>query len=292
MTMQPEGVPEEPPDADAIDAQFQRLQAEARHLEEQVDRLGQMLRQAAMSGDHAAKAWLSEFRQIAIQIKQEQGEMHSLLQAMHALTAYALHQAETAYAQLGWEQESDDGSGEAGGTPAAQTSEGFSVGTLPGQAAAPQGQGQGQGLPGQQPQAQAYRGSSADWMTGPVPGPDYGPPGAQQQESRGHSMFRKLASGAGAAAGTLGILHTPRYGGSGSRGGAYGRPSPLQRRGGFFGGQQAARDDAAYDDAASAGRYSGQQGGQLERFLRGDLGRSVRGRSGWGMRDDTIHRMW
>jgi hypothetical protein len=289
MTMQPEGVPEEPPDADAIDAQFQQLQAEARHLEEQVDRLGQMLRQAAMSGDHAAKAWLSEFRQIAIQIKQEQAQMHSLLQAMHALTAYALHQAEAAYASMGWEQESDDGSGEPGGTPGAQTSEGFSVGTVPGQ---PAGQ-QTQGMPGQQPPAQAYRGSSADWMTGPVPGPDYGPPGAQQQESKGHSMLRKLASGAGMAAGTLGILHTPRYGGSTSRGGAYGRPSPFQRRGGFFGGQSAARDDAyAEDDASAAARYGGQQGGQLQRFLSGNLGRSVRGRGSWGMRDDTIHRMW
>jgi hypothetical protein len=291
VTMPPEGVPAEPPDADAIDAQFQQLQAAARQLEGQVDRLGQMMRQAALGGDSTAQVWLSEFRLIAVQIKAEQAQMHSLLQAMHSLTAYALHQAEEAYASAGWDVEQggspqpDEGAGPSSGQPAGGGGGEFAVGTLPGQPAT----AAGEGAYGQQPPAAGYRASSSsDWAAG-VPDPSYDGPPDEQPHHRGASMLRKLGAGAAVAAGTLGILHVPGSGASrGSLGRQGGSGSPFQRRGGLFGNQAAARDDAVADDA----RGGQQGGGQLERFLRGNLGRSVRGRGDWGMQDHVIHRLW
>lgn len=245
MTIGVEGVPAEPPDADVIDEQFQQLKNRAQQLEQQVDRLGQMMRAAAVSQGGAVKEWLGDFRQIAIEIKEEQAQMQRLLQSMHALAAYALHQAEVAYTS-GW-QAAQGGSGEEeppGGTP----------GGMPGTSSA---------------------GSSSDWMTAPIEGPDVPP----QQSFRSSKMVQGIES----AARSLGLWRHPRPGT------AWGN---ISRSEWGVGSTYRPSGTAAPIQAATRNVVDAQVGGQLHRFMNGSLSRSVREGGGWGMQDLTIRHMF
>ena len=78
-----------PVDPAHIDAQFQQLEAEAQHLEQAISGFGHKLQNAIQAGDSGAKVWIGELRMIAMQVKAEQEQMQTLLQAMHAFTAHS-----------------------------------------------------------------------------------------------------------------------------------------------------------------------------------------------------------
>jgi hypothetical protein len=301
--MQPGATPE-PVDPKMIDAQFQQLEAEAQQLEAAIQKFGHKLQAAAMNGDHGAKAWLSELRLIAMQVRQEQSQMHTLLQAMHGFTAHALHQLDLAQAagaggggQVGGGQ-AGGGLGMPGGSPQPQVQPQAQAGQQ--YAPAPQAPQAGpsslpvSGFPGQpQPQAPYAQGSQLNAQLAQ----DYPADFSQQDMSQeqGGGLRSKLgglgAAGGGAIAGIAGMLGMRRPGGTarssnpgmrapmGTRGAMFGMRGANSNRGGFSG----AGMNTADDTSNAGGRYGGGFGfGRSGGFGAGGGGYGAGGGGGAG----------
>jgi uncharacterized protein YhaN len=71
-------------DTSSIDQAYGQLQAEFQDVAKSVQALAEKLQTAAGSGDANAKEWLLDLKQIALDVKDEQVQVNSLLQTIHA----------------------------------------------------------------------------------------------------------------------------------------------------------------------------------------------------------------
>lgn len=70
-------------DTSTVDQAYGQLQTEFQGVAKSVQTLAEKLRSAAQSGDTNAREWLLDLKQIALDIKDEQMQANSLLQAIH-----------------------------------------------------------------------------------------------------------------------------------------------------------------------------------------------------------------
>lgn len=70
-------------DTSTVDQAYGQLQTEFQDVAKSVQTLAEKLRSAAQSGDTNAREWLLDLKQIALDIKDEQMQANSLLQAIH-----------------------------------------------------------------------------------------------------------------------------------------------------------------------------------------------------------------
>lgn len=70
-------------DVDTIDREYAQLQAEFQEVTQAFQTLAGKLQDAVKAGDPGARDWLLDLKQVALQVKDEQVQTASLLQAMH-----------------------------------------------------------------------------------------------------------------------------------------------------------------------------------------------------------------
>ncbi len=70
-------------DIDTIDREYSRLQTEFGEVTQAFQALASKLQEAVKAGDPGARDWLLDLKQVALQVKDEQVQTASLLQAMH-----------------------------------------------------------------------------------------------------------------------------------------------------------------------------------------------------------------
>jgi hypothetical protein len=73
-------------DPDMIDAEYEKLLQETAQTSQSIADLSSRLLAASQAGDPNAAQWLSELQVIAGQVRDEQVQVQSLLQAMHGFT--------------------------------------------------------------------------------------------------------------------------------------------------------------------------------------------------------------
>ena len=71
-------------DTATIDQAYGQLQAEFQDVAKSVQALAEKLQTAAQGGDQNAKEWLLDLKQIALDVKDEQVQVNTLLQAIHS----------------------------------------------------------------------------------------------------------------------------------------------------------------------------------------------------------------
>jgi hypothetical protein len=74
-------------DTSTVDQAYGQLQAEFEDVAKSVQTLAEKLQTAAGSGDANAKEWLLDLKQVALDVKDEQVQVNTLLQAIHQLVA-------------------------------------------------------------------------------------------------------------------------------------------------------------------------------------------------------------
>ncbi|HXY43094.1 MAG TPA: hypothetical protein VEH29_02805 [Acidimicrobiales bacterium] len=79
-------------DPDTIDTEYGNLQREIQQANEAIGAFAQKMQAAAAAGDANAQGWLQDLQGIAAQVQQEQTQVQTLLQAMHAFTVTTLQQ--------------------------------------------------------------------------------------------------------------------------------------------------------------------------------------------------------
>ena len=77
-------------DVETIDRAYGQLQTEAQQTAQKLEALVAKMQTAAQSGDANAREWLLDLREIAIAIRDEESQVGSLLQAMHAFAVTTL----------------------------------------------------------------------------------------------------------------------------------------------------------------------------------------------------------
>lgn len=70
-------------DTSTIDQAYGQLQTEFQDVAKSVQALAEKLQAAAQGGDDNAKEWLLDLKQIALDVKDEQIQVNTLLQAIH-----------------------------------------------------------------------------------------------------------------------------------------------------------------------------------------------------------------
>jgi hypothetical protein len=70
-------------DTSTIDQAYGQLQAEFQDVAKSIQALAEKLQTAAQGGDQNAKEWLLDLKQVALDVKDEQVQVNSLLQAIH-----------------------------------------------------------------------------------------------------------------------------------------------------------------------------------------------------------------
>ena len=83
-------------DVQTVDSEFQQLQQEAQETVQAIQALAGKLQTAGPVGDSDKKDWLLDLRSVALQVQQEQLQMQSLLQAIHAYAANTVQQMQQA----------------------------------------------------------------------------------------------------------------------------------------------------------------------------------------------------
>lgn len=71
---------------ETIDNEYNQLQQEAGATSQAISDFSQKLQTAADGGDAQAREWLLDLKNIALQVKQEELQVQSLLQAVHDFT--------------------------------------------------------------------------------------------------------------------------------------------------------------------------------------------------------------
>jgi uncharacterized phage infection (PIP) family protein YhgE len=79
-------------DTSMIDQQYMQLQNEFQDVANSVQGLAQKMQAAQQAGDDNAKEWLLDLKQIALDIKDEQMQVNSLLQTIHGFVENASQQ--------------------------------------------------------------------------------------------------------------------------------------------------------------------------------------------------------
>ena len=70
-------------DTSSVDQAYGQLQTEFQDVAKSVQTLAEKLQSASQGGDENAKEWLLDLKQIALDIKDEQLQVNTLLQAIH-----------------------------------------------------------------------------------------------------------------------------------------------------------------------------------------------------------------
>jgi hypothetical protein len=94
-------------DVQTVDNEYQQLQQEQQETVQTIQALAGKLQTGTPAADTDVKEWLLDLKSIALQVQQEQLQMQTLLQAIHAYAANAVQQmpqqqyqpAPVAYAQ-------------------------------------------------------------------------------------------------------------------------------------------------------------------------------------------------
>lgn len=80
-------------DVATIDREYQQLEQETEQSGTAIQTLAEKLQGVAATGDAKATEWLSDLKAIALQVQQEQGQMQTLLQAIHQFASDYAQQA-------------------------------------------------------------------------------------------------------------------------------------------------------------------------------------------------------
>jgi hypothetical protein len=88
-------------DIPTIDARYQEVQAAATQVGQAFTTLAGKLQTAAAAGDANAREWLLDLKDLAVQVRDEQGQAGNLCQAMHDFIVNTLqeHEAQQAAQQ-------------------------------------------------------------------------------------------------------------------------------------------------------------------------------------------------
>jgi hypothetical protein len=84
---------------ETIDGEYAKLDQEVQATAQAIQDFSQKLQTAAAAGDANAREWLLDLKSIALQVQQDQLQMHSLMQAMHDFTVGHLSEQSPAYGQ-------------------------------------------------------------------------------------------------------------------------------------------------------------------------------------------------
>jgi len=76
-------------DADTIDQEYEKLQTEFQDVAKTVQGLAEKMQAAAKDGDSNATEWLSDLKQVAQDISDEQSQANTLLRAIHGFVSNA-----------------------------------------------------------------------------------------------------------------------------------------------------------------------------------------------------------
>jgi alanyl-tRNA synthetase len=76
-------------DADTIDEEYEKLQTEFQDVAKTVQSLAEKMQAAEKAGDSNATEWLSDLKQVAQDISDEQSQANTLLQAIHSFVGNA-----------------------------------------------------------------------------------------------------------------------------------------------------------------------------------------------------------
>ncbi|MGH9128688.1 MAG: hypothetical protein ACRDY2_06925 [Acidimicrobiales bacterium] len=99
-------------DVDTIDREYSQLQSEFQEVTQAFQTLAGKLQAAVKAGDPGAQDWLIDLKQVALQVKDEQVQTTSLLQAMHGFlnnTFQASQQANAYPPQQGYGYQNQQG---------------------------------------------------------------------------------------------------------------------------------------------------------------------------------------
>jgi hypothetical protein len=83
-------------DTATIDQQYNQLQTEFQDVATTIQQFAAKLQAAAQAGDQNAREWLLDLKQIALDVKDEQMQVTSLLQAIHGWAANEAQNAQQA----------------------------------------------------------------------------------------------------------------------------------------------------------------------------------------------------
>lgn len=86
-------------DIQTIDAEYNQLQQQSQQTTAALSALANKLQAAGSAGNSDAREWLLDLKELAIQIRDEQSQMSSLLQALHGFVANQLQPAAAAAPQ-------------------------------------------------------------------------------------------------------------------------------------------------------------------------------------------------
>ncbi len=92
-------------DTETIDQQYNQLQTEFQDVAKSVEAFAGKLQAAAQGGDQNAREWLLDLKQIALDVKDEQMQVGSLLQAIHAWATNAAQTPQTPVQQAPVQQQ-------------------------------------------------------------------------------------------------------------------------------------------------------------------------------------------
>jgi hypothetical protein len=79
-------------DVETIDREYDQLQQQAQQTAGALTTLAGKMQAAANAGNTDAREWLLDLKEVALQIRDEQGQVASLLQALHGFVANQLQQ--------------------------------------------------------------------------------------------------------------------------------------------------------------------------------------------------------
>jgi hypothetical protein len=91
-------------DISTIDQAYGQLQGEFQDVARSIQTLAEKLQNAAQGGDQNAREWLLDLKQIALDVKDEQMQVNSLLQAIHGFVDNAHQQIQQQYQQPQYQQ--------------------------------------------------------------------------------------------------------------------------------------------------------------------------------------------
>jgi len=87
-------------DTSSIDQAYGQLQTEFQDVAKSIEALAAKLQTAAQGGDANAKEWLLDLKQVALDVKDEQGQVNALLTTIHGFVDNANQQLQMEHEQM------------------------------------------------------------------------------------------------------------------------------------------------------------------------------------------------
>ncbi|OZC32526.1 hypothetical protein [Gordonia polyisoprenivorans] len=91
-------------DENQVDQAYQQLQQQGQQTATALSALAQKLQAAAASGNYDAREWALDLKEVALAIRDEEGQMTNLLQSMHAMIDSHMQQVAPAAPQPQYQQ--------------------------------------------------------------------------------------------------------------------------------------------------------------------------------------------